>query len=121
MSSLHSHRPLPTSQIEARPLNFEQLQLDRRRSPRKACQEQATAMFTHGDDRLGLARLLLRDVSHTGLGCLCEKALEPGTKLTLTTHGIPLPHKAGTVLRCTITQEGFLLGLRWNRTPQPTR
>jgi hypothetical protein len=101
-------------------LNFDQLKLDRRRCPRKVCEELVTAVFhadapaTHAE--LGLTRLLLRDISHTGLGCLSEKPLEPGTKLTLTTHGVPMPHKAGTVIRCTITTEGYLLGLTWDRT-----
>lgn len=114
-NNLHDTRSLPTSQIESHPLNFDQLRLDRRRCPRKVCEEFVTAMFTQGHERLGLTRLMLRDVSHTGFGCISEKPLEPGTKLTLTTHGIPMPHKAGTVVRCTITNDGYLLGLSWDR------
>jgi hypothetical protein len=107
---------LPRSMIEAQPkLNTDQLKLDRRRCPRRAAEELVTAVFSQGDDRLGVTRLLLLDVSHTGIGAACEKPLDPGTRVTLTSHGIPMPHKSGTVVRCLVTTEGYLLGIQLDK------
>jgi hypothetical protein len=96
-------------------LNFDQIKLERRRSPRHVVEELVTAVFK-GDDRIGVTRLLVVDASHTGLGACSETFLEPGTRVTLTTRGVPMPHKAGTVVRCIKSAQGFLLGVRFDTT-----
>lgn len=106
---------LPDSQFESLPLNFDQLRMERRRCPRRMCEELVQAVF-HGErDRVGVTRLLLRDVSHSGLGCISETPLEPGSRVTIAVHGVPMPQKSGTVVRCLVTSEGFLLGVSWDK------
>jgi hypothetical protein len=96
-------------------LNFDQVKNDRRRAPRQVVEELVTAVFHDGPDRVLVSRVLLTDVSHTGLGCACEKPLAPGAKVTLTSRGVPMPHKSGTVVRCRAVSGGFLLGVSLDR------
>ncbi|GEM_PF-1938071 len=96
-------------------LNFDAVKSDRRRAPRQVVEELVTAVFHDGPDRVVVSRVLLTDVSHTGLGCACEKALTLGAKVTLTSHGVPMPHKTGTVVRCGPVPGGFLLGVSLDR------
>lgn len=97
------------------PLNFDQVKHDRRRAPRQVVEELVTAVFHDGPDRVLVSRVLLTDVSHTGLGCACEKPLAPGAKVTLTSRGVPMPHKSGTVVRCWPVSGGFMLGVSLDR------
>jgi hypothetical protein len=97
-------------------INAEQLYLERRRSPRRPVEESVTAVFRDGGGRMGLARVLVLDSSHTGLGLRSLQQLEPGTRVTLTANNLPMPHRSGTVVRCDTCQDGaFSVGIAYDR------
>jgi hypothetical protein len=106
---------LPRQQIELTGPNFDQLKMERRRSPRRLIEELATAVFHHGRERFGLTRVLVVDSSHTGIGLKTDAYFEPGTRLTLTQNNVPMPHRSGTVVRCVQGDEGFLVGVVYDR------
>jgi hypothetical protein len=107
---------LPHSQIEpSNPIKFDQVAAERRRCPRRLMEEIVTAVYSHGAERLGLARMVLIDSSHTGLGLLASTQLDEGTRVTLTSNNMPMPHKSGVVVRCIRLADGFSIGIALDR------
>lgn len=107
---------LPHSQIEpSNPIKFDQVSAERRRCPRRLVEEVVTAVFSNGPERLGLARMVLIDSSHTGMGLLTSTQLDEGTRVTLTSNNIPMPHKSGVVVRCIRLDDGFSIGIALDR------
>jgi hypothetical protein len=97
-------------------INADQLHMERRRSPRRPIEETATAVFRDGRDRFGLTRVLVLDSSHTGLGLRSLQQLDLGTRVTLTANNMPMPHRSGTVVRCTPCEGGaFSVGIIYDR------
>ena len=111
------HTPLPgTTRPAGGHLDASQLHMERRRSPRRPLEEAATAVFRDGRDRFGLARVLVIDSSHTGLGLRSLQQFDPGTRVTLTANSVPMPHPSGTVVRCDACQDGaYSVGIVYDR------
>jgi hypothetical protein len=111
---------LPRQQIEHFPapstLITDQLHMERRRSPRRPIEETATAVFRDGRERFGLTRVLVIDSSHTGLGLKALQHFELGMRVTLTANNMPMPHRSGTVVRCTLSDDGaYSVGIIFDR------
>ncbi|MBX3363169.1 MAG: PilZ domain-containing protein [Phycisphaeraceae bacterium] len=87
------------------------LKFDRRSSPRIPADGFAMIAFGDQTDHV-LIPVMLRDISHGGLGVDAHRAVEPGTPFVMYANGAPCPHHQGEVARC-VSQGGksFRLGL----------
>jgi RNase P subunit RPR2 len=57
----------------------------------------------------------LVDASAEGIGAQCDRALEPGTVVTIGFAAPAWPLRSGTVLRCTPCGDGYRLAIRFER------
>lgn len=113
---------LKLAQTHASPV-AQTLRFEQRRSPRYHVTGRATAVtpLSPSEGRHSRIRSLqLINMSDTGLGAICQDALEPGTSVAIflpphgPDHGLDI---YGQVVRCTPKDYGHEIGIRFDVRP----
>ena len=97
------HEPAPTYRFE------------RRSEDRWPASGFAVAHLVSGDRFGERCPLRLCDESREGVGALSNRAVEPGTPVTLGFSEPAQPFRSGVVLRCLACEEGYRIAIRFER------
>jgi hypothetical protein len=105
----------PTTDVDARD-SLHTLKFDRRRASRLPAAGEGSAAFHNKGTGARLAHAKLTDAGPGGLGLLCPVPASVGSSCTFYTASargrVPFPPVRGTVVRCTMTAEGYRIGIR---------
>ena len=99
------------------PLRFvAALPSERRKVPRKKFDQPAMAVFATGLTAASLARVMITDASHTGMGFISPVMVEPGTSVSVMPEHPMWPRQTGIVVRCSAREDGtFAVGIMTRR------
>ncbi len=91
-------------------------QSDRRRVPRRPMPGGGMAVFSNSFGAGTLVRVDLIDASWVGIGVKSPIRVEPGSSVSLVPDSPMWPRQTGVVVRCEVTDDGYIVGLLSKRS-----
>ncbi len=87
------------------------IEQERRKTPRRAMDGGAMAVFSNSIGAGTLVHVEILDASWTGIGIKSPIAVEPGASVSIVPESAAWPRQTGVVVRCEADEHGYRIGI----------